>query len=169
MDRRLLRIYLTDHRAAAEAGTALANRTARNNEGNPFGPPLAEVAQEIREDKASLDQVMARAGIARDRVKELGAMAAERAGRLKLNGRLTSYSPLSRVVELEGLCLAVQGKRGMWVIFRELVAAGTATADELGTVEEFDRLRARAEDQHGRLEELRLKAAVRAFAARDDG
>ena len=35
--------------------------------------------------------------------KNAGAWALEKVGRLKLNGELTSYSPLSRVVELEGL------------------------------------------------------------------
>ena len=34
---------------------------------------------------------------------------AEKAGRLKLNGSLLTYSPLSRLVELEGLSLGVEG------------------------------------------------------------
>ena len=35
-------------------------------------------------------------------------------GRLKPNGQLTGYSPLSRLVELEGLSLGITGKLGLW-------------------------------------------------------
>ena len=42
-----------------------------------------------------------------DRLKVAGAWAGEKAGRLKLNGHLTGYSPQSRVIELEGLVVGV--------------------------------------------------------------
>ena len=42
-------------------------------------------------------------GFDSDTMKDLGGWALEKVGRLKLNGQLTGYSPLSRVVELEGL------------------------------------------------------------------
>jgi hypothetical protein len=47
-----------------------------------------------------------------DKVKNIAAWGIEKVGRLKLNGQLTGYSPLSRVVELEGLLAGIAGKRG---------------------------------------------------------
>jgi hypothetical protein len=83
---------------------------------------------------------------------------AERAGRLKLNGSLFKYSPLSRLVELEALSLGVEGKLCLWVNLAEL--------PQEGGLEDFD-LRAladRARDQRKRLEEQRIEAARIAFA-----
>ena len=39
----------------------------------------------------------------------------EKLGRLKLNGQLLGYSPLSRLIELEGLMLGIAGKLAMWI------------------------------------------------------
>ena len=47
-------------------------------------------------------------------LKTAGAKVAEKIGRLKPNDQLTGYSPLSRVLELEGLRSGVQGKLGLW-------------------------------------------------------
>ena len=49
-------------------------------------------------------------GIAVDRFKVTGAWAAEKIGRLKLNGRLREYSPLSRFVELDFLAMGIWGQ-----------------------------------------------------------
>ena len=64
----------------------------------------------------------------RDRVKVTAAWVGEKAGRLKPNGQLTGYSPLSRVVELEGLSLGIEGKRLLWV------SLGTRRRPPLGGV-----------------------------------
>jgi hypothetical protein len=82
---------------------------------------------------------------------------AEKAGRLKLNGSLLSRSPLSDLVELEGLALGVQGKLAGW---RLLKALDDPRLD--GT--ELDRLIARAEDQAERLETLRLATGQRVLS-----
>ena len=39
---------------------------------------------------------------------------AEKLGRLKPNGQILGYSPLSRLVELETLALGITGKRSLW-------------------------------------------------------
>ena len=54
---------------------------------------------------------MDRLGVAQGRLKPLAAVFGERLGRLKLNGRLWGYSPLSRLDELELLQIGVVGKR----------------------------------------------------------
>jgi hypothetical protein len=57
----------------------------------------------------------------RDRVKESAGWAAEKVGRLKLNGSLWRYSPLSRITELEALLLAADATAAMWRSLEELL------------------------------------------------
>jgi hypothetical protein len=151
---RLLRIYLDDHYAGATLGLALARRALRSNRGTPLGDFLERLAREIAEDRQSLGGVMERLGARRSRVKPAAALVAERLGRLKLNGRLVSYSPLSRLVELEGLILGVTGKRSLWQSLRQLDR-------DLGV--DLDDLERRAEAQLAELEGHRDEAAVAAL------
>ena len=106
----LLATYLNDHLAGATAGLELARRSAANNRGSALGPYLANLAQEIDEDRDALLTLMSDLDIGTDRIKVFGGRAVEKLARLKPNGRLLSYSPLSRLLELEGLMLGVRGK-----------------------------------------------------------
>jgi hypothetical protein len=156
MRRRLLAIYLNDHLAGATLGVELTLRAARENTGSELGVFLREVLlPEIREDRETLERLMGRLGIARSRAKVAAAWAAEKVGRLKLNGELTRYSPLSRLLELEGLAAGIEGKRALWLALEAAVDSG---ADD---VEGFDfrALAERAESQRERLEKHRLAAA----------
>src|SRR5687768_8680774 len=96
-----LAIYLSDHRAGSITGVTLARRAASSNRGNEFGSVLDRIASDIEEDIRSLDDLMDRLGANRDPIKETVAWSAEKVGRLKLNGQLLGYSPLSRLIELE--------------------------------------------------------------------
>jgi hypothetical protein len=120
IDRNLLGIYLNDHLAGSTVGRELAKRALGENRDNEFGSALQELCAQIDEDRETLLDVMRRLDIKLDPVKGVAAVAAERVGRLKLNGSWTSYSPLSRVVELEGLLAGVDGKRSMWNLLLEL-------------------------------------------------
>lgn len=106
--------YLNDHRAGAAAGTALVRRIWRSNRRTEWGPIIEQVAESIEQDLAVLDEVRAAAGISGGDLKRVTALLTERAGRLKLNGHLLTYSPLSRVLELETLMSAIRGKQGLW-------------------------------------------------------
>ena len=48
-------------------------------------------------------------GFGESKTKEAVAWVGEKIGRLKLNGQLRGYSPLSRVLELEALAVGVSG------------------------------------------------------------
>ncbi len=154
----LLAIYLNDHLAGATAGRALARRSAASNEGSSYGQFLTGLAAEIGDDRDSLLGLMRDLDVRVDRLKVIGGWAAEKAGRLKLNGRLLSYSPLSRVLELEGLMLGVRGKLGLWRALSEIEIDRPALS---GT--ELSRLSDRAQDQLDGLEGHRLRAAAEAF------
>lgn len=110
--------YLNDHRAGAAAGTALARRIWRSNRRTQWGPQLEQVADAIEEDLAVLDRVRAAAGVTGGELKKTAALLAERAGRFKLNGHLLTYSPLSRVLELEAMMSGIQGKQRLWAALR---------------------------------------------------
>jgi hypothetical protein len=153
----LLGIYLNDHLAGATAGVELARRLRASNEDDPeFGPALAEVCAEIEADRETLEAAMDRLGVGKSKLKPLAAALGERVGRLKLNGRLRGYSPLSRLDELELLQVGVAGKRRLWRAL-ERTHADDLPGLELGALAE------RATEQLRRLEALHLKAAALAL------
>jgi hypothetical protein len=154
---KLLAIYFNDHLAGATAGVELARRLRASNEGDDsFGPELAEICAEIEADRETLVAIMDRLDVGPSRLKPLAAVLAERLGRLKLNGRLWGYSPLSRLDELELLQLGVTGKRRLWRAL-EHTHSGDLPDFELGALAE------RATGQLRRLEALHLKAATLAL------
>jgi hypothetical protein len=149
----LLSIYLNDHLAGATAGVELARRARNaNRKDERFGPPLAEICEEIEADRETLIGLMDRLEIRRDPLKPAAAWAVEKLGRLKLNGRLTGYSPLSRQVELEGLLIGIAGKEQMWRALGHSLGEGKGEAD-------FAQLAERAERQRAVVAELHLEAA----------
>ncbi|MGA9524400.1 MAG: hypothetical protein WBV82_23295 [Myxococcaceae bacterium] len=111
---RHLRIYLRDHLALVHGGISLVRRTLGPNRDNAVGQLLSPLHLELLEDRALLLDVGHAVGVTPSPVKMFGAWLGERAGRLKLNGRLRGYSPLSRVVELEGLALLCAARESMW-------------------------------------------------------
>jgi hypothetical protein len=150
---RLLGIYLNDQLAAGVLWRETARRAQRNNAGSELGVALANVAMAIAEDVATFERIMERVGVCRNLVKIALAIAAERAGRLKLNGRLTSYSPLSRFVELDFLAYGIEGKKILWQNLRDC-----ARLDERLPDVDFDALIARAQAQRDELEPFRRAA-----------
>jgi hypothetical protein len=153
-----LTIYLHDHLAGSTFGLELARRAARQNRGSPYGDFLEELVKEIAQDRAALETIMRRLDAGQDEVKNGLAWTAEKLGRLKLNGRLRSYAPLSRVIELEGLMGGVQAKLAMWRALHE-VAGDHKELDRA----DLKRLITRAESQLGGLGEQHLVAARDAF------
>jgi hypothetical protein len=151
-----LSIYVNDHFAGSTVGAELAKRAAGSNEGTEYGSELERLATEIEADREALKRVMDELDIAEDHLKAGAGWLAEKFGRLKLNGSLLSYSPLSRLIELEGLYLGVTGKLSLWTNLRE------SHGPRIGT-EDLNELITRAESQRERLETLRIKAAPEAL------
>jgi hypothetical protein len=151
----LIPIYLNDHLAGATGGVELARRTRDSNrKEQAFGEPLTRICREIEEDRETLEAVMDRLEISRDPLKPIGAWAAEKLGRLKPNGRLRGYSPLSRVLELEGLAMGITGKMALWETLRDRGTEAPPGVD-------FEQLVLRAEAQRAAVEELHRLAATR--------
>jgi hypothetical protein len=154
----LLAIYLNDHLAGATAGTELARRARSSNEGTPLGEFLERLATEIGEDRETLIEVMKRLGIRRDPFKVAAGWGGEKMGRLKLNGQIKGYSPLSRVIELEGLHLGITGKLELW---RNLERTSGSRLHGI----DLEALVKRAEAQRRALAGHRKTAVEQAFAS----
>jgi hypothetical protein len=160
LSRELLPIYLNDHLAGAAAGCDLAHRAAGSNEGTELGDFLSDLAGQIEADRAQLEDVMARLDVKRDPLKIGAGWLAEKLGRLKPNGRLLQYSPLSRVIELEGLIAGVNAKLALW---RALAAAAAdepriAEIDFVQLIQRGDAQIEGLKEHHGQAIELMLAA-----------
>ena len=161
MTSRLLAIYLNDHFAGSVAGVALARRCLNNNEHSELGAVLRALVAEIADDQATLSRLMTELSIPRSKAKIAAAWTAERVGRLKLNGRVTGYSALSRLVELEGLSVGIEGKRLLWLVLAKVRATDQRMAER-----DFEALAERARTQREKLEPYRQAAAVEALGMR---
>ena len=84
---------------------------------------MTELAEAIAADKSKLDEVRTVLSVTGGALKRTGAVAAELGGRLKPNGHILTYSPLSRVIELETLMAGVQMKQRLWATLRLLTPA----------------------------------------------
>lgn len=155
-----LGIYLRDQLALGLAWRELAKRAARNNRGSQLGDALDRVATGITEDVATFRMILRRLETPTSAVKNCLACAAERVARLKPNGRLRSYSPLSRFEELEFLMMGITGKIQLWQTLRDLANLAQRLPDV-----DFADLISRAEQQRAELEPFRVQAGTEAFAS----
>jgi hypothetical protein len=135
----LLAIYLEDHVAGATAGSRRAARLAEAEAGSADADVLAGLAGDIAADHDALLATMHALGFEPSRLKAGVAAVGEKLGALKPNGRLIERSPLSTIVEIEALQMAVRGKRSLWETLR--IAAHAPTTIDL------DALIARADSQ----------------------
>jgi hypothetical protein len=150
-----LTIYLNDHLAGATTGVELAVRIASENDNAAIRGSLERLAHEIHEDRESLITIMGALEVPVDRAKVALGWTAEKVGRLRPSGQLRGYSPLARLLELEGLLAGIQAKQALW---RALIRAGLADRDSL------DGLIARARRQVATVQRLQGAAATLAIA-----
>jgi hypothetical protein len=153
-----LATYLNDHLGGSATGLELARRSLSSNRGNGYGVMLEQITRQIEEDIGALQEVMRRLDVEPDRVKQAVGWTAEKLGRLKLNGQLLGYSPLSRLVELEGLLVGVTGKLALWQALRAALGGDPRLAGI-----DLEQLVERAKEQRRTLERLRRTAAADAL------
>jgi hypothetical protein len=155
---RFLGIYLNDQLAMGIAWRELARRAQKANGETELGDALARVATGIAEDVETFQHIMRSLRIRRNPVKSALTAAAERIGRLKPNGRLTTYSALSRFEELEFLIMGIDGKKQLWETLDNLAGLKTRLPGI-----DFRQLIDRAAQQRALLEPHRAQAGIDAF------
>ena len=153
LDKKLLGLYLSDHLTGATAGLGRIERMAKDFTDTPVHAELAGLAGEIRRERELLKGLIRDLGIRRRPHRQAAAWLGEHAGRLKLNGRLLSRSPMTLVLESELMRAAVLAKIGGWQTleelapelglqparFAELTAEGRSQIEALGRVHEHAR------------------------------
>lgn len=145
----MLHTYMQDHHAGAAAGVDLFRRVAEEHGDPHVRQVVSRIGEETVEDLKIQEELMTLAGTSPSKLKDLPAKAAEKFGQLKPNRRFAERSPLSDLVELEALTLAVTGKK---LGFKALLEIGDPRLPR----PTLEMLVERAEE-HGRtLEELRL-------------
>jgi hypothetical protein len=158
MSKKLLHIYLNDHLAAAVGELELARRCISNNEGTPLGQMLEALIREIEQDKATLESLMDHLEAPRNPAKQAAVWVAEKLGRLKLNGQLTGYSDLSRLLELDALKIGIEGKLSLWNSLMQV-----ESSLDLPPTLPLNELADRASRQLQMIEEQRVEAAALAL------
>jgi hypothetical protein len=147
MANRWLSLYLRDHHAASAGGVALARRTLG---------PRHTITQQIARDRKTLEGVMRQLNVPSSASKVALIRMAERLGRLKLNGKLFTRSPLSRIVELEVLLVGIRGKEALWTALR------AADANPQGV--DLDALIESARTQAEQVDEQRLEEVAKTLS-----
>lgn len=102
---------------------------------------------------------MERTGVKPRADKRAAVWAAERIGRLKLNGRVVRYSDLSRLLELEGLSALLAMNLSLWESLGVLLADDERTAGI-----DFDALASEARRLRDDLADQTIAASKRLLA-----
>ncbi len=155
----LLGVYLNDHLAGSTAGLELAEKLRDNNQGTELGKVMAALHHDIDQDRAALEELMARLELERHPVKAAAGWMLERLSRLRLNPVLTGSADLTRLLETEALSLGIEGKLRMWAALKE-----ASVRDQRLAGTDYDRLIERASSQRRTLEPHRLAAALQSFS-----
>lgn len=156
----LVELYLSDHLTGATAGMERVVRMEGDFVDTPVYKQIATVADSIRRERSLLQQIIHDLGFKQKPYRQALAWVGERAGRVKLNNRVVSRSPMTLVLEAELMRSAVIGKLGGWQTLHD-------NAEDLGldaTI--FAELQDQAQEQIKLLDEVHAYARQTAF--RDD-
>jgi UDP-glucose 4-epimerase len=157
MDRYLFGLYLSDHFSGATAGLERMERMTRAYRDTPFHAELAEATEQIRAERELYRDLLELLEVPRRRYRQAAVWLGEKAGRLKLNGRVIERSPMTGVLEAELMRSAVLGKISGWQTLLE-------HADDIGLdATQLDALIEHADQQIEMLERFHEYVRERAF------
>jgi hypothetical protein len=149
--------YLNDHLAGSISALELIAHWVEVHKGKPLGSFFVETEKEIKADQDTLRKVMRTLGVEESKVRQAGAWAAEKVGRVRLMIAGDEQGSLGLVLTLEGLIMGVTGKKLLW---RALAAAELPRLNSYN----FEQLQRRAEQQIERIEAERIRAVSQAFS-----
>jgi hypothetical protein len=144
--------YLNDHLAGSVSALELIAHWTQLHKGSPLGIFFSQIDTEIRADQNVLRNLMHDLGVEESSLRQAGAWAAEKVGRVRLMIAGGEQGSLGLVLTLEGLIMGIVGKKLLW---RSLSAANLAELNGY----DFRELERRAEQQIDRIEAERIRAA----------
>ena len=152
--------YLNDHLAGSVSALELLEHWIRVHDGEQLADFFRDIKAEVRQDQEKLREVMQSLRIKQSNVRQAGAWAAEKVGRVRLMIAGDEPRSIGLMLTLEGLIMGVTGKKLMW---RALAAANLPQLNGY----HFEDVQRRAEQQIERLEAERMRAVPEAFAGRN--
>ncbi len=157
MTERLLGKYLEDHLAGATGALQILDHLVDRHRNERLAAVLEPIRSEIAADRETLERLAAKVEAGPSPLKETTARLGEKLSRLKLDASVAG--PLACVEALESLTMGILGKRALW---EALEAAAPYETRLEGP--DYSALIARAEDQHRRIDEERVRMAILAFS-----
>jgi hypothetical protein len=151
-----LATYLNDHLAGSVVALDLLDHLDKFHRGSSLATALADIRQQILEDRNELEGFMSRLGITKSGPRKAMAWVSEKFAEIKLSLDDKAGGPLHLFEALEAIALGIDGKRALW---SALVAAGIPEISRTAT----ERLIDRAKHQREVIEALRLQAASNAL------
>ena len=151
---------MNDHLAGSMSALELLEHWVRVHDGEQLVDFFRDIKAEVRQDQEKLREVMHSLGIEESNVRQAGAWAAEKVGRVRLMIAGDEPRSVGLMLTLEGLIMGVTGKKLMW---RALAAANLPQLNGY----HFEDVQRRAEQQIERLEAERMRAVPEAFAGRN--
>ena len=109
--------YLNDHLAGSVSALELTEHWAHLHKERPLGVFFSQIDTEIRADQNVLRNLMHRIGIEESGVRQAGAWAAEKVGRVRLMIAGGQQGSLGLVLTLEGLIMGIVGKKLLPALF----------------------------------------------------
>jgi len=107
-----LAIYLHDHLAGSSFAVELLEKLSSEFAGQPSGEVARELLEEVRRDRATLEQLIATAGKESSDLHEVLGWIAERFSRLKL--KHDDPGGIGAFEAFETITLGILGKRALW-------------------------------------------------------
>lgn len=122
MDDETLHGYMQHHWAGSTAGVALFRRVARTHAIPSVASAVGGLVEGVAEEREILRQIMHDVGASPSTIGTVAAKVGAELGRFKPNGRILTRAPLTDLVEIEALRIAVWGKRVGWEALRAIAA-----------------------------------------------
>jgi hypothetical protein len=151
---------MKDHFAGSIAAVQLLDHLISSNRGDINKQFFIQLRQEVAEDQEVLRGLLHDLDADEGLLRNTAGFLSEKLARIKLLLENPSGGHLARLEKMEALALGIDGKRALW---RSLLAV----AEEIPALRTVDleKLDQRAEDQRGRVEDLRIDAALEAFVS----
>jgi hypothetical protein len=150
---------LNDHLAGSVTLVNLLERLQHTKAGREVQPFVAELRDDVLADRTTLEETMRRAQISQQKHRTALGWLIEKLTRVKLRLDDPEDWPLYLLQALELVEVGIEGKRELW---RALAVAAEHTTAFQAT--DFDHLIKRAEEQHHKVEAVRVQAAKKALA-----